>query len=349
MLDESRKGGLPTFHANAHLSECYDMLTFKGRLEYNWDRFSPMGLMYGQEDVDRANLLLKSYKDQQEGSATTQELWHAVKVLATCAPHGELLLPPFRACGWALGATPAVAFMVASAIRWPTSLAAIFFGQWANQTQLAACTWANRGVPDTEDAKSALSSEETLSAQRTLLRAYIAAIASSVPISFGIAVAAQRWSLLKPFARFAPFPGVAVANAVGCLMMRHGDATEGIPVSVTTSQVTHTLGMSRAAGTQALTDTAITRLIMPIGNFLIVPIIQAGLQKIRGKPSGFTATVALTGLVFSGWLPFTCSVYPAMGILPANHLEPDLNIKLKQFQKLHGLSSVSAVTYERGT
>merc|ERR1719326_2809620 len=115
-----------TCPAPRHLSEYYDMSTVLGRLRYNWAFFAPINLRFGQAAVNQANATLEDVQ------APAEEVRQALVVRAACAPQGEILPWPVRACGWALGGTPIIAFMVLSAIKYPTSLRHIFLGQFAN-------------------------------------------------------------------------------------------------------------------------------------------------------------------------------------------------------------------------
>ena len=174
-----------------------------------------------------------------------------------------------------------------------------------------------------------------------IARAYVAAIVSAVPIAFGAAVAAKRVSFLRPLARFAPYPGVAAANFVACMTIRHDDIAQGGPVSAGGL----TIGHSQAAGWAAVRDTALTRLVMPAGNFLIVPLVQWVLERARGglRPS-LPVQVGVTAVIFSLWLPFSASIFPPTGRLPIGDVEEDLRGKVPP----DILGATSYVEYQRG-
>ena len=343
----------PPFRLGAHYSDLYDMSSFYGRLRYNWACCSPLGLVHGQAAVDRANSLLDAHAS---GSLQGRdaELWDALHVRATCAPRGELLPLPVRPCGWALGGTPCIAFMLFSAVRWPTALAPMAFGQWLNQTHLAACNWCNRG------------GSAAGGSPRQIGLAYVAACAAAVPMAFGAAVTAQRWSLLRPFARFAPYPGVAAANATATAVMRWPDVTDGVPVYAEPregaapacgehSTPRGPVGLSRAAGRAAVRDTSLTRLVLPIGNFIVVPLLLLASQRVRRKPPTALAQLGVTAAVFTIWLPASFSLIPPVGRLPLSELEPEILERISQQQHSDCSSSSSseqaeclAVIYERG-
>ena len=331
------------------LSDYYDLSTFLGRYRYTWSFFSPANLRFGARDVAEANATL-----QNPTAASSQALHDALLVRATCAPSGELLPWFFRACGWALGGTPGIAFILYSAVHHPTSLRHILAGQVLNQTHLAGCTYCNRGGGG------------DVTAIASIARAYVVSIVTAVPIAFGAAVAAKRWTALRPLGRYAPYPGVAAANAVACLTIRGDDVVSGVPVHVdmpasgtgsedggsaarggadggvaTGDGEGAALGMSQRAGWQAVRDTALTRTVMPMGNFVIVPLVQRLLEGVRGgRRPGLLAQVGLTAAIFSLWLPVSAAACPPVGKLPVEELEPELKEKLPR--------DATHVRYERG-
>ena len=191
------------------------MSTFLGRWRYNWAVLSPLGLRFGHSAVAEANATLAARAAGQPRSDS--DCWHATGVLATAAPAGELLPMPLRGCGWALCNTPTIAFMVSSALHHPTCTRRIVFGQWLNQTHLAGVTWCNRGASAEGDGPSTA----------VVAASYIGALVTAIPIAVGGGKLSQRSPLLKPFARFAPYPAVALANFLGSACMRSSDATRG--------------------------------------------------------------------------------------------------------------------------
>lgn len=372
---------LPRFRAGARLSDLYDLETFRGRLRYNWALCSPLGLRWGHSAVADSKALLAAHAAGST-SAADVALWRATAVLAACAPNGELLPPPLRTCGWALCNTPTIAFMVVSALRHPTCVKRILLGQWLNQTHLAGVTWCNRGAGGPDGGGP---SEATIAAS------YVAALLTAVPVAVGAGFASQRWAFLKPFARFAPYPGVALANFLGCACMRSSDVTHGIPVyqeeptlqrslsgtpppplnpAATTSRASHQasakagnasaeksvpehsvkpLGNSTAAGWQAVRDTCATRLAMPVGNFILVPMAIWSWSALRRKPvPSAAAQVGITAVIFTLWLPIAASLYPPVGKLKVEELEPPLQAELAERVTSGGGRAPRNVIYQRG-
>lgn len=384
------------------------MSTFSGRWRYNWAVLSPLGLRFGDSAVAEANATLAARAAGQPRSDS--DCWHATGVLATAAPAGELLPMPLRGCGWALCNTPTIAFMVSSALHHPTCTRRIVFGQWLNQTHLAGVTWCNRGASAEGDGPSTA----------VVAASYIGALVTAIPIAVGGGKLSQRSPLLKPFARFAPYPAVALANFLGSACMRSSDATRGaltaarrsvdssclidhfldrfldarrasqlarprfprasrpreapsVGVPVADPADGQPLGLSRAAGERAVRDTCVTRrpqlparlrlstsasgevsmcgsrLLMPVGNFLIVPAVvwlYTAARRIR-QPS-LATQVAVTAAVFSVWLPTAASFYPPVGSLALDEIEPHLRSEAEARARRAGRVVSPSVEYERG-
>jgi hypothetical protein len=329
---------LPPFRSGARLSDLYDMSTVAGRWRYNWALLSPLGLRWGRKEVAEANAALA---DCAAGGRlrSDRELWHASAVLATAAPGGALLPVPLRGCGWVVCNIPTIAFMVISAQRHPTCLRRIVLGQWLNQTHLAGITWFNRGA-----------GADGAPGVTTVLASYVFALATAIPIAVGGGRLSQQVHFLKPFARFAPYPAVASANFLGCACMRSTDVTRGVPVMLPgDDRAAPPLGLSRAAGAQAVSDTCVTRLLMPVGNFLIVPAV-AWLYTVlrRVKQPSIATQVAVTATVFTFWLPTAASFHPPVGRLAVLQLEPPLRAEMEMRAERSGRSVPEHVEYHRG-
>jgi hypothetical protein len=330
---------LPPFRPGARLADLYDMSTVAGRWRYNWALLSPLGLRWGREEVAEANAALADYATGGR-LRSDRELWHASAVLTTAAPAGELLPLPLRACGWTACNIPTIAFMVVSALRHPTCIRRIVLGQWLNQTHLAGITWFNRGADHAEGAPGAA----------TVLASYVFALATAIPIAVGGGRLSQQVKMLRPFARFAPYPAVATANFLGCACMRSTDVTWGVPVrSPSDEPAAPPLGLSHAAGARAVRDTCVTRLLMPVGNFLIVPAvawIYTALRRVQ-QPS-IATQVAVTAAVFTFWLPTAASFYPPVGRLDVQQLETPLRAELERRAGESGRPVPEHVEYQRG-
>ena len=307
-----------------HLSSYYDQSTFYGRLKYNWALCNPLGLRWNELAVKEAQATVGRHLG---GAAVpVEELQHAQTVLAVSAPHGSLLLPPCRTSGWALATVPVMAFIVTNAVSRPTSLPHIVFGQWLNQTQNAAVTWSNR-PPETPAADAAAADASSRGDMRALA-AYCAACATAIPIAVGAAFGANRSAWLKPLGKFAPYPAVALANTVNTGMMRADDLRHGVPLRLEGDPLggDNSLGSSRLAGQRAVGETALTRTLIPLANFVAVPLIMSAIDKLRGgnKPRSLVTQVAVTGAVLVAAIPLASSVSPPIGRIKVEEVEPHI-------------------------
>ena len=84
------------------------------------------------------------------------------------------------------------------------------------------------------------------------------------------------------------------------------------------------VGQSRAAGRAAVRDTALTRLALPAGNFLGVPLLLWALERARGGAKApLVVQVGVTAMVFSVWLPIATSLFPPVVRMPVTELEEE--------------------------
>ena len=331
-----------------HLSTYFDLNSFNGRLRYNWSLCNPLNLQWGAVAVAEAQATIERHH-LSSGSVPTSELQHAQTVLAVSAPHGTLLPAPCRTSGWALATVPVMAFIVANAVSHPTSLLRIVAGQWANQTQNAAITWSNRPPATPKEAAvaslgtaggtGAVGTSGAYSDDARAIGAYCASCLTAIPIAVGAAFGAHRSSLLRPLGRFAPYPAVALANTVNTMMMRSDDWMHGVTLQY--ADGTSVGGSSRVAGQRAVRDTALTRTLIPLANFVVAPLLLAALEKLRGKSRSLLAQVVVSGAVLIAAIPMASSVSAPVGKISLADMEPEL----AQIARMRG---VVELQYERG-
>lgn len=309
-----------------HLSSYFDMTTFVGRLRYNFMLCNPLNLRWGAREVADAKSTLKSWKDGVH--VETSALQHAQTVLAVNAPNGEQLPPPCRTSGWALATVPVMAFIQWNAAVRPTSLPHIIAGQWLNQTQNAAITWCNRPPPPVESTQERAQTNARLSETARAVSAYVAACATAIPIAVGAGLGANRSPLLRPLGKFAPYPAVALANVVNTCMMRSDDLVSGVPVTTDGADTSSAaLGRSVVAGQRAVRDTALTRTLIPLANFVAAPVIMAGLERLlgtSGRPRSLPLQVTVTGVVLVAAIPLAAAVSPPICTIAIEDVEPPI-------------------------
>ena len=330
-----------------HLSSYFDMRSFGGRLSYNWSLCNPLNLCWGEHAVAEACAVIANY--QRGEHVTPHALQYAQTVMVSSAPQGTLAPAPCRTSGWGLSTVPVMAFIVSNAVSHPTSLPRIIIGQWLNQTQNAVITWYNR--PATSGGGNGAPADET---SICAAAAYCAACATAIPIAVGSGLAAQRIGFLRPFARFAPYPGVALANVMNTGMMRSDDLLSGVPVYCSEgSEATEPragvgvpLGVSSVtAGQRAVADTALTRTLIPLANFVAVPILMAGIERLRGagRPRSLTLQVGVTAATLITAIPLASSTSAPIGTIAIDDVEPAVAAAARARDP-----SVAELRYERG-
>ena len=93
-------------------------------------------------------------------------------------------------------------------------------------------------------------------------------------------------------------------------MMRADDLRHGVLLRLEGDPLggDNSLGSSRLAGQRAVGETALTRTLIPLANFVAVPLIMSAIDKLRGgnKPRSLVTQVAVTGAVLVAAIPLAC-------------------------------------------
>ena len=265
------------------------------------------------------------------GNSDDAALWAATRTITVATQNGSVAgdVLPFwqRLGGWApLGALP-VAGLVYTARYRPESLALYTFFHWANQTQIAMMTYLNGSQKDAE------------SVQRLAL-GYSGAMAAALTIVVGFRGAMARSPLLQRYKRFAPLPAAAAANTANSVLVRSGELETGIPVYAVGngSSVTEEVGLSRIAAQQAIAETTITRWVLPLGNFIVAPMIMAAVERtaIMTVLPWTSAPLQLLacGFSFCATLPVTFALFPEDTVVDAADLEPEIAAKVSEGSQL---------------
>ncbi|KAG8134233.1 hypothetical protein E2320_007368 [Naja naja] len=160
----------------------------------------------------------------------------------------------------------------------------------------------------------------------------------------GLNVLIQRANQFTPatrilIQRFVPFPAVASANICNVVLMRHTELEEGIDVLDGEGNV---VGSSRIAARhegkrhiwspivspQALLETALTRVVLPMPILVLPPIIMSLLEKtafLRSRPRMLLPVQSLVCLAAFGLaLPLAISLFPQMSEIETARLEPEI-------------------------
>eukprot|EP00123_Amoebidium_parasiticum_P006110 comp17160_c0_seq1/m.15995 comp17160_c0_seq1/g.15995 ORF comp17160_c0_seq1/g.15995 comp17160_c0_seq1/m.15995 type:complete len:333 (-) comp17160_c0_seq1:94-1092(-) len=294
----------------------YDQHTFLGRFKQLADQCDPRTLLpetfFGLSLDESVSLLDKHKKEGSVAGVSDEKLWTAKKIVqASVHPDtGEVLLPPFRMAGFAVFNTPVVVGLLIP----NQSLRATVLWHSANQTHNAAINYANRNASQPTPVSK-------------LLEGYAGALISSVSLAVGLQEAVKRSSLSAATkataSRFIAFPAVASAAVCNITLMRRNELTTGIEVKAEDGTP---LGVSQAAAKKALTETAMTRVVLPIPLLLGPPLLMMALEKtpiFKSMPKArLPVQAAICTAAFVVGLPFAIALFPQEGSMPVTELEP---------------------------
>jgi len=301
----------------------YDLSCYSGRLKHFLDVVDPRTLLASNKEVEDAIALLKSFDDGKitPSPANSEKLWAAQK-LKNSMIHpdtGEKIFMPFRMAVYVPFGVPIIV-----GILYPAKSAlTVVFWQGINQSHNAMVNYSNRNA-----------TQET--STRDFLIGFAGAVSSAVGIAVGLRSLINKSTTLSPatrtlIQRFVPFPAVAVASVTNVCFMRHGELTKGISVTDANGDV---VGVSQIAAKKALTETALTRMILPAPILILPPIIFGFIEKTRvyKRYSGrlfIPVQTVLAALSFGLALPSCIALFPALSPINKSELEPELQAKCK--------------------
>jgi hypothetical protein len=129
-----------------------------------------------------------------------------------------------------------------------------------------------------------------------------------------------------------PYLAVAGANVINVRLMRGGEMVTGIQVrDESTGEI---LGLSRAAARKAVSETALSRVVLPAPILLLPPIGLRLLERTavlrgRGALARLAVNTVLCTASFAGALPFALSLFRQDAFLPRDSLEPEIAARCK--------------------
>jgi hypothetical protein len=175
---------------------------------------------------------------------------------------------------------------------------------------------------------------------------YLGASTVSVCIAIGMGKVVKAAPLSTATAAFlakiVPYCAVAGANVFNVSLMRSGELTTGIPVKDEDGNVR---GISKAAANSAVTQAAITRMVMPAPVLLLPPLIMQAVDKAVKLPPRVRSAVEFTVVVgcVAGALPAAIAVFPQEASISVEKLEPE-------FRKLTTASNapIHTLTFNKG-
>ncbi|XP_023265310.1 sideroflexin-5-like [Seriola lalandi dorsalis] len=308
----------------------YDQGSFLGRLRHFIDIIDPSTLFVSEKRLKESIKLLDDYNHGTLPPGVSDlQLWEAQKIKqAIIHPDtGEKIFMPFRMSGYVPFGTPIVIGLllpnqtVVSTIIW----------QWLNQSHNACVNYANRNATKPTPTSK-------------FLQGYVGAVTSAVSIAVGLNVLIQKANKLSPatrmiIQRLVPFPAVASANICNVGLMRHNELSEGIDVLDNKGNV---VGSSKIAARHAITETAFTRVVLPMPIFVLPPIIMSYLERLRFLQSNRRLLLPIHSVVclvtFALSLPVAISLFPQMSQIEVSRLEPEIAMA----------TDCKVVTYNKG-
>lgn len=260
------------------------MSTFSGRLKYFMNVSDPKNFFYSDDYITEAIKTWRRYerKAETEGKGDDKaimvtedekaEIKRGMDLAHSNANDRDELVPRyFRMCGFVPINVPIVVFML---IAKPTFIgtAGIHF---INQTYNAGLNYGNR------NSSSRLTNQD-------LAKSYMAALTTSITIAIGLraltlpvtrGATGAKLVLLNAFVNGS---ANASANFVNTKCMRYKEIETGIDVFAD-EKLTKKVGVSKIAGNQAVTETALTRSVKSLMNVsfasaIIIPVTLMGLM-----------------------------------------------------------------------
>ncbi|EGF97756.1 uncharacterized protein MELLADRAFT_46189 [Melampsora larici-populina 98AG31] len=318
----------------------FNLNTYYGRLRHFITITSPLTLLRSENDLRRAQNLLKDYasgnrSDLDESVTTQEQIWEA-KQLVESSLHPDTHEPiplPFR-----LSAFVPTNLVIATGLLLPNpSLVSIIGWQWANQTLNVCLNYAN-------------ANKSTSLSSRELGTAYVAATATSVGLAVGLSRLARRAATGSMIGRFVPFVAVASAGCVNVGLMRWKEIQDGIDVFPPDIESPQSLGKSKTAGLHAVSQTAASRVLTNIPTLIIPPLVIAALQKRgtfggpRGKALELITNLGLVGGSLFLFLPPAIAAFPQRATISVSRLEQEF----KGLVNPHTGSPYTTVEFNKG-
>ncbi|XP_070541584.1 sideroflexin-5-like [Ptychodera flava] len=294
----------------------FDQSTFAGRYRHFLDVVDPSTLFTSDAKLQASIQLLDDYKNGTLSPDTTnKQLWQAQKIKqAIIHPDtGEKIFMPFRMSGFVPFGAPIVTGLLLPNL----TLKGTVFWQWINQSHNACVNYANRNATKPTPTSK-------------FLLGYTGAVTSACTIATCLTLLIDKAKKFNPatrmlIQRFVPFPAVATASVCNVVLMRFNELGEGIEVEEKDGTV---IGTSKIAAKRALTETAMTRAVLPAPILIIPPIVMAFLERtqfLKKRPKlhlPIQATVCTLAFAFA--LPMAISLFPQFSAVDVSILEPEI-------------------------
>lgn len=301
----------------------YDQSTYLGRVRHFLDVIDPVTLLTTQSQLNNALSLIDKYNnnDSSVSNVPVDELYAAKKLKDSMVhPDTGDVIP---AIGRMSAFVPANLLLTYGMLNSSTPLTQVFW-QFMNQTYNVAMNFSNAAKQKGQKTDYS-----------TLLKPYAGAVGVSCSLAVGLGEVAKRVSksnasaLIKStMSILVPYTAVASAGAANVIFMRYNETQTGIEVK---DQHNNLVGISRAAGYEALRQTAVTRVVLPVPILIVPPIIMKGIDSTSWMKNNikYRTPVYLTVITGCLWaaLPLAIALFPQTASIDVDKLEPEFKNK----------------------
>ena len=289
----------------------FDQATFGGRFKQMLSNMDPSTLLYSDADVRAAEQKIKDF--EAGGSKLSDaELWQARKIVSAAVhPDTKEIIPgPFRMAGYVPYNGPVCVWMMIASST-PSLLAANF----VNQSQNALVNYFNRNA-------SSPSSNEVLA------KSYATAVTTALTVAFGISQVIKRSfspATAKKMLTFVALPSSMIASSANAWIMRSPERETGIAVFDKQGVDVAPGHRSKAAATKAVTETALSRVLLQFPTFFGTPAIMllppVAAAAASSAVVGYGINTFLTIVAFGLGLPAAVAYFPVEGEIAVKDLD----------------------------
>ncbi|KAI9023443.1 Tricarboxylate/iron carrier [Hyaloraphidium curvatum] len=323
----------------------YPQSTYYGRLRHFSDLTNPRNLLVTGSQLQASRELIEQYEAKTKSAgqsgilatvsspAEEERLWKAkMAVDSTLHPDtGTPIFLPFRMACF----VPTNMLVVAGMLRGMSSVRSIVMWQWINQSVNVGFNYfnANKTTP--------LDWSETAVA-------YSAAVATSVTAALSLSRLVPRLpfspSVKLMLSRLVPFAAVSLAGTANVVLMRGKELQVGIDVRDAASG--EALGKSREAAKRAITQTAISRVLIPFPCLTLPPMIMPLFPATWPAGALMAAELGLIAASLAVAMPPAIALFPQDASLKVAELEDGCTAKV--VAKERGLGPDQTVVFNRG-
>lgn len=294
----------------------WDQSTYNGRARHFLTLTNPLNVFASSSQLERARDIVQKYRKGstlEELGITEDDLW-ANKYLYDSAYHpdtGEQM----TLIGRMSAQVPMNMIITGCMMTFYKSTPAVIFWQWCNQSFNALVNYTNR-------------SGSTPIPVETLVQSYVGATGGAVITALTLNRLAKRGPPLA--GRLVPLAAVAAANCINIPLMRITELQNGIELQ---NESGEKVGHSRKAAREAIASVTVSRILMASPSMVLAPVVMNYIERKqllkKAKWAGAPLQVALCGVCLTFATPLCCALFAQKVAVPVNHLEPDVQEKLR--------------------